>query len=255
VVILISTLTSLFLPQTFHFSFFLHFYSPAPLSNSMHASSHTLDLYVTRLSSQLITSVSAIDLGISDHLAISSSLSIPNKTRPPRITKATRCYRSIDPAAFSNDILLSSLYTAPADNLTSYVDQFNSTLSSVLDKHAPLKTMTFNQRTHKPFITGEIRLQKTKRSKLETIFRRTRLPSDLFSLKPQARHVAKLITAARRAHFKSLITSFTNQCKKLWSCRDSLFSRTSPSILPSSTSTSALATSFLDFFNGKKSPS
>ena len=139
-----------------------------------HTSSHTLDLFITRVSSQLITSVSSTDLGISDHLAISSSPAIPIKTRPPRITKATRCYRSIDPAAFSNDILMSSLYTCPADNLTSYVDQFNTTLLSVLDKHAPLKTMTFNQRIHKPFITDEIRLQKSKRSKLETIFRRTR---------------------------------------------------------------------------------
>jgi hypothetical protein len=93
-----------------------------------HTSSHTLDLLITRLSSQLITSVSSCDLGISDHLAISSSLSIPVKLRPPRITKSVRCYHSIDPICFSNDIKTSSLYTSPADSLTCYHDQFNSTL-------------------------------------------------------------------------------------------------------------------------------
>jgi trehalose/maltose hydrolase-like predicted phosphorylase len=188
-----------------------------------HTSSHTLDLLLTRLSSQLISSVSLVDLGISDHHAVSSTLSIPVQTRPPRITKTVRCYRSIDTAAFSNDIRLSHLYSSPACTLSSYLDQFNSTLTSVLDKHAPLKNVSVNQRTHKPFITEEIRHEKGKRSKLETIFRRTRLPSDKLNLKTQSHLVAKLVTSARRTYFQTLISNCTHQHKKLWSCFDSTF--------------------------------
>ena len=218
-----------------------------------HISSHTLDLLITRSSSSLITSTSSTDFGISDHVAICSTLSIPIQTRPTRITKTVRCYRSIDHASFSNDIRNSSLFHSPASTLTTYLDQFNSTLTSILDKHAPLKTITCNQKTHKPFITEEIRLQKAKRSKLETIFRRTRQPADLLNLKTQSKHLAKLITSARRSHFKTLISDFADQPKKLWSCLNSLLSRHAPTTLPSTDSTkpSTLASSFLDHFRDK----
>src|SRR3989442_14340675 len=83
-------------------------------------------------------------------------------------------YRSINLNSFSNDILSSALFfSPPSTSLQSYLHLFNSTLLSVLDKHAPLKTVTCPARPKKPFITPEILSQKSKRSKLETIFRKS----------------------------------------------------------------------------------
>ena len=104
---------------------------------------------------------------------------------------------------------------------------------------------------HQPFITREILTEKAKRSKLETIFRRSRLPCDLSNLKSQARHVAKLISHARTTYFKSIIARCSNQPKKLWSCFNSLLCRSSPTTLPSTQSNSDLASAFLDFFSAK----
>jgi hypothetical protein len=178
-----------------------------------HTGSHTLDLLITRSTSGLITSISTTDLGISDHLAISSTLSVPIQTRPPRITRTIRCFRSIDPISFSHDIRNSQLHSSPATTLTAYLEQFNTTLTSILDKQASLRTVTCNQKSHKPFITNEIRLEKSKRSKLETIFRRTRQPADLLNLKAQSKHLAKLINSACHSHYKSLISDLPNQPK------------------------------------------
>src|SRR5271163_4765300 len=77
---------------------------------------------------------------ISDHKVILSSLSIPTNSRSSRITKLTRPINSINTVDFSNDILASCLHTSPATTLSLYLQQFTSTFSALLDKHAPLKT-------------------------------------------------------------------------------------------------------------------
>jgi hypothetical protein len=216
-----------------------------------HHSTHTLDLLITRSSSNFISSVTFTDPGVSDHLAILSTISVSPHIRPPRVTKTVRSFRSINIKALSQDIESSCLNSSPAVNLDSYLSQFNSMLSSLLDKHAPLKSVSYTDRTQKPFITKDILLEKSKRSKLETLYRRTRLPTDLLNFKTQSRLVAKLITSSRRAYFKTLISNSTNKPKKLWSVINSLLSRSTPNILPTAASPSSLASSFLNYFSDK----
>src|SRR5207253_11480883 len=141
--------------------------------------------------------------------AILSVFSIPSRSRSPRITKLIRNIKKIDTTAFSNDIFSSSLYTAPLSSLNAYILQFSSTLSLLLDKHAPLKTITCPSQQRKPFITDDILKEKAKRSKLETIYRRNKTPANKANFKNQARFLNKLITASRRSYFRNLISSFT----------------------------------------------
>ena len=113
---------------------------------------------------------------ISDHHAILSALLIPRKTRAPRLTKTVRSIKSINISDFCNDILSSDIFKVPVTTLQSYIETFTSTLSSLLDKHAPLKNDSCSSKTQKPFITPDIRSEKVKRSKLETIYRKSRRP-------------------------------------------------------------------------------
>ena len=216
-----------------------------------HVSNHTLDLLITRSSSNFVRSVSFTDPALSDHFAILASLSIACNTRPPRVTKTIRAFHKIDTALFRDDIISSCIYSSPADNFADYLSQFNSTLTSLLDKHAPQKTISCSSRLRKPFITSEILHEKSKRSKLETIYRRSRTPADLNNFKVQSRLVAKLITSARRAYFKSAISKSATDPKKLWSTLDSLLSRSTPPTLPNSSCPSTLASGFLNHFNDK----
>src|SRR5207245_3653443 len=134
-----------------------------------------------------------------------------------------------------NDIFLSSLYTPPLSSLNAYIPQFSTTLSLLLDKHAPLKTITCPSLQRKPFITDDILKEKAKRSKLETIYRRNKTPANKANFKNQARFLNKLITVSRRSYFRNLISSCTSQPKKLWSALDSLLSRNPPPCLPTFT--------------------
>src|SRR6478609_4594040 len=108
------------------------------------------------------------------HLFILILLLTYSHTLPFSLLHCLVFIRTIDPIAFSADILSSSLYTDPPSDLQSYSTLFSSTLSSLLDKHASLKTISCNSKPNKPFITPEILREKTKRSKLETIYRRSK---------------------------------------------------------------------------------
>src|SRR5207244_10318331 len=133
----------------------------------------------------------------------------------------------------------------PHSHHWTYVLQFASTLSLLLDKHAPLKTITCPSQQRKLFITDDIVKEKAKRSKLETIYRRNKTPANKTNFKNQARFLSKLITASRRSYFRNLISSCSSQPKKLWSALDSLLSRKPPPCLLTFTDPSQLASSFL----------
>src|SRR5579864_7040282 len=75
--------------------------------------------------------------------------------------------------------------------------------------------------------------------------------ANLKKFKDQSRLVAKLVTSSRRTYFKSLVSSLVQQPKKLWSTLDSLLSSHTPPSLPTQTSASTLASSFLNFFQDK----
>ena len=216
-----------------------------------HSSGHTLDLFITRNTSTLISNVDFIIHPFTDHYSIHSVINVPQFSRTPRIIKQIRAIRAIDPVAFSADIRASTLYTNPASNLQAYSTQFSSTLSTLLDKHAPLKTISCTSRPHKPFITPEILREKAKRSKLETTYRRCRSHENKTNFNAQSKHVAKLITASKRAVYRSLISNHSKNTKKLWPILNSLLTRTSPPTLPTFSSASDLVTSFLNFFGDK----
>ena len=216
-----------------------------------HRAGHTLDLLVARASAGMIGPVECSMPFISDHHAILSALLIPRKTRTPRVTKTIRSIKSINISDFCNDILSSDIFKVPVTTLQSYLETFTSTLSSLLDKHAPLKNISCSSKTQKPFITPDIRSEKAKRSKLETIYRRSRRPSDFQNFRKQSIVVHKLISDSRRSYYRSLILARKDYPRKLWSTLNSLLSRNMPSCLPSFSCASTLAASFLKFFDDK----
>jgi hypothetical protein len=242
-------------PLAPHVSSFLDLLSTFNLTQHItfptHNSTHTLDLLITRSTSSLISSIDHTYTPISDHEFISSTLSIPTNSRSPRITKLTRPINSINITNFSNDILASTLYTSPASTLATYLEQFSSVLSTLLDKHAPQKTTSCLSRPHKPFITPEIKIAKSKRSRLESIFRKNRTPHNDAQFKEQSKLVSKLISAARRTYFRNLIATCSQQPRKLWKALDNLLCRKPPPSLPNSTCPSSLASAFLQFFDDK----
>src|SRR6478609_5421341 len=97
----------------------------------------------------------------------------------------------------------------------------------------------------------DILCEKSKRSKLESIYRRCKTKQNKINFKNQSKLVAKLVTASKRSLYRSQINQHSNNPKKLWPIMNSLLSCTLPQSLPTFSCASNLATSFLNFFTDK----
>jgi len=216
-----------------------------------HNLGHTLDLLITRASSNFISFVDQTLVGISDHSAVLCSLSVPVHSRPPRVMKFIRNLKKINIQSFCQDIRNSAIYSSTISTLDPFVTLFNSTLSSILAIHAPLRSVSSSSRNSKPYFTSEHRTEKTKRNRLETTWRLSKTNSNLAAFNKQTKILAKQIKIARRTYFRNLISQHKDQPRKLWSALNSLLSRNCSPTLPTFSSSSFLASSFLSFFSDK----
>jgi len=207
-------------------------------------------LLITK-SATSISSSGLTDFCLSDHKAVTCQISSTVTSSPSRIKKTIRKISAIDIHNFSSDICESSLYANPESSLSAFCHQFESVITTLLDKHAPSKQIVCRAHPTKSFITPEILQQKKERSRLESIFRLNNTRENESLYKRQAVLVHRMVTKSKSSYFKKIIGDNKDYPKKLWKTMNSLLSRNIPKSLPYSTSPSALATSFLNFFNDK----
>jgi hypothetical protein len=108
-----------------------------------HGSGNTLDLVITRADENIAHNFMVFDPALSDHSAVWCTISIP-KTAFERKEICYRKLKSIDMLQLRNDITCSAL-ASPAKvtgDHSNLVHQYNSVLTDLLEKHAPLKKST-----------------------------------------------------------------------------------------------------------------
>ena len=79
-----------------------------------------------------------------------------------KITISFRKFRDIDMNEFRSDITNSPLYISPAHDLDNLVRQYDSVLSDLMNKHAPLITRTIRSRPNAPWYDENLREMKRK---------------------------------------------------------------------------------------------
>ena len=90
------------------------------------------------------------------------------------VLKNNQRLRAIDMYKFSSDLEDSMLIRSPLnDDLSLAFDQFNSTLQSMIDNHAPIIRRSVTLRPYAPWFTDKIKVAKRKKRKLLS-FRRLR---------------------------------------------------------------------------------
>ena len=105
-----------------------------------HVHGHWLDLLITNRISNSIKSV-FLALGISDHLVILSEIDCC-RTKLHKAKIYSRNINKIDYESFHAYILNSDLVKKPEKDLSALCQQYDSVLSAILDKHAPVSTKT-----------------------------------------------------------------------------------------------------------------
>ena len=129
--------------------------------------------------------------------------------------------------------------------------RYNWELSSVLDKHAPLKSRMVTMRPAAPWFREEIKLERRVRRRLERRWRRTRLPEDRLRFIEQNRIVNELLLSVRSQYYTKLIDDNCLNQRKLFGIVGKLLHRSPAPQYPSCSSVADLANRFIGFFGEK----
>ena len=129
-----DTLTSQFLSLLSSFNLSQHAQFPA------HGKNHILDLVITSSDTSLVPAVSFTHWSPSDQFPVFTKLSINLAPLPPPTLYSFRLLHSIDVSSFLTNLKSSQLITDPPKLLGPLLSANNNTLSSLLDKHAPIVT-------------------------------------------------------------------------------------------------------------------
>ena len=141
------------------------------VSEATHKGGHILDSIITRTHEKLVSRCAVDNPFVSDHLAVHSLLDLA-KIPLERKRISYRKIRDIDFSEFCGQLEDTRLVRDAASfNLGELAYEYNTTLKSLLDRHAPLKTKTITLRPTALWYTEELRSEKKKRRTLERRWR------------------------------------------------------------------------------------
>ena len=124
-----------------------------------------------------------LDTYISDHKIVCVDIDLPK----PNINKVTFSYRPINKLNFTdfNQDISNAFPNIDNFNLNSLIDHFNSNMSLILDKYAPLNTVIVKPRTSNPWFTSNLQNERGIRQQLEHTWHKTHNESDKLAYKKQ----------------------------------------------------------------------
>ena len=109
------------------------------VNSPTHIHGHTLDLLLTKSNNNKISNVHTTD-ALSDHFSITCTLHLPTPRPQINATVSFRKYHKIKKEKIKTDLIASDLINNPSKNADTLYEQYHSTLTTLIDKHAPLHT-------------------------------------------------------------------------------------------------------------------
>ena len=111
-----------------------HVSAPAHISNNI------LDLVITSTQSNILSSIVISPVSPPEHYRVMSSLNFQPPHPKPATLDTFRHIKSIDCQSLCDDIANSVLVSDPPSTLSELVTCYNSTLTAILDRHAPVQS-------------------------------------------------------------------------------------------------------------------
>ena len=127
---------------------------------------------------------------------------------------------------FMEDIGNSELVKSPPSDVSQLVELYDTTLSSVLDKHAPLTVKTITIRNSSPWFNNEIKEAKRERRRAERKWRKTKLQVHLEIFKTQHHRLMALCRDAKSAYYCDKIDEFKDDYGKLFQLTNNWYDHT-----------------------------
>ena len=213
-----------------------------------HRSGNTLDHIITRPSADLVQTVRVDPLiAISDHYPVLFELSgVMRDATHKRNLQKVRKLRKINMDSFALDIQGQLEVTSDMDNP---VLKYNTVMTSLVDKHAPMTTIRLKGTNSKPWYNDEIHDARKVRRRLERLFRKSGLEVHRQMFIDQSKAVVSLIQRTRSAYMRQKLS--TCNTKDMFRLVNNLLSNNQKSKLPDLADKDALVNKFATFFDEK----
>jgi hypothetical protein len=220
------------------------------VTEATHEQGHCLDLVITHCNEYLVEDIQVCGGALSDHFPVMFHLS-GKKPSAPRKTVQFRKMNEIDYDMMIKDINESDLINRPPEDLSQLVSLYNTTLTNIMEKYAPLQTREIVLRPHSPWFNQEIKAAKRTRRKLERKWRKSKLAIDLEMLRERHKHVTALINTAKTQYYCGKIEEGGSDQKILFQIANHLLHKKNGAALPTHTCDVDLADQFVNYFSQK----
>lgn len=213
---------------------------------STHKAGNTLDLVITPRDMQ-VNSIFVCDLGISYHYLVKADLILRAKTPAIKQCRSFRLLKNINVADFCNDLRQTSMFTDPSNDVNEFAMQIESSLSSTLDKHAPLRASTKPAKTER---WQDEHIDELKRTRRYFERRQTKNPTYTRMHKLMCKTANNAITAQHRDYYATKI-DVTKGTSMPWKQVHTLLFGPNESIASADCDTRTLSQNLQDFFADK----
>jgi hypothetical protein len=223
------------------------------VQGATHNKGHTLDVVITRDNSTIMQTMPSVrdpclfdrnGNPSGDHFALFTSFEI---SKPPkqRNTVSYRKFNEINTTDLIQDLNTSKIVQNREGLIVNVVNLYNSELSSIIDKHAPLKLKNIILRPSTEWYSDELRAAKRDRRKAERRMRKSNLTVHREMFRDTC------LKANKKDYFSNKIYKIEHDQKQLHRLTNDLMGNKRDVILPSHHDEKALADKFCEFFVGK----
>ena len=160
---------------------------------------------------------------------------------------------SVNIESFKSDIANSALCNENIVNLSldDLVSCYNSTLSMLIESHAPLKSKTVVNRPRVPWFNDSIKAAIRERRKAERKWRTTKDPTHYSVFKQKKNHATLLMNQARCTYYNEFIKKNSADQGRLFKAANSLLSDSKKLSLPGGSNAEVVANNIGRFFIDK----
>ena len=144
-----------------------------------------------------------------------------------------------------------SVVMHPAVSLTALVEQYNTDLSELLERHAPLKSWFLTLRPYSPWYDADLLAAKQKRCRSELQWRRSWLTVHRQMYIEQWQAVARLLSTQKTQYYSNQVKENTCDPKIISGLVDKLLQKKTETSLPQHSSLDDLVEDFSSFFINK----
>jgi hypothetical protein len=156
---------------------------------------------------------------LSDHSCIVGRLDLLVPQLHSTVRRECRCWRQFDYDSFYADLCQSEMVRDPSSShsVAELLDRYDSTLRSLLDVHASVRTICIRAPRTAPWYDVDCRREKKETRHLEKLYRRTKAADDEKLWRAQFQHQRQFFQQRLRDYWTSTIDSCRGDSKSLWS--------------------------------------